>query len=243
MVDGLASTSERQVWFEIRPPSRAEAGAIAEPAADVRVEGRVASGDARPGRRSHYGVGRCGAGESHGQFGNSVQFPAALSGCVLVRLASPETKADVGLPRLVGASHHSPRHYNERARIPALSRWTVGLFPLLPAIASAQTANSQKPGSSDWNRVQTLSPGVATRVYLANDEAPKGNSMVKGRFSSATDTSETIWFRTGQTRTIERSLVSTVRTWRPLKKRYAGSIAGFLPSQSQPPSCRLPGQI
>ena len=78
----------------------------------------------------------------------------------------------------------------------------------------------------DWSRVQALSPGVITRVQLDKNEAPSGGRKIKGFFSSATDTSITLLFADGRTRTIEKRVVRTVRVRRPFKKRYTGFVIG-----------------
>ena len=78
----------------------------------------------------------------------------------------------------------------------------------------------------DWSRVQALSPGVITRVQLDKNEAPSGARKIKGFFSSATDTSITLLFADGRTRTIEKRAVRTVRVRRPFKKRYTGFVIG-----------------
>ena len=78
----------------------------------------------------------------------------------------------------------------------------------------------------DWSKVQALSPGVITRVQLDKNEAPSGGRKIKGFFSSATDTSITLLFADGRTRTIEKRVVRTVRVRRPFKKRYTGFVIG-----------------
>ena len=104
----------------------------------------------------------------------------------------------------------------------------VSVLILFPTVVSAQ---SELPKTSDWNRIHALSSGVVTRVRI-HKHAAQGERDVKGFFSSATDTSITLLFRSGQTGTIDRRAVSAVRVRRPFKRRYAGwviavSVAGM----------------
>ena len=103
--------------------------------------------------------------------------------------------------------------------------WLLSLA-LSPVIVSAQDTEPL-PKASDWNRIHALSPGVTTRVKILKDEAPRGERNVKGFFSSSTDTSITLLFPTGQTRTFEKRAVSTVRVRRPFNKRYTGWVIGI----------------
>ena len=98
----------------------------------------------------------------------------------------------------------------------------------MPAIVSAQAGDNQKPPKvADWNRIHALSPDVITRVRIYKNEAPRGERNLKGFFSSSTDASITILFPTGETKTIEKRVVSTVRVRRPFKKRYTGWAIGI----------------
>ena len=92
------------------------------------------------------------------------------------------------------------------------------LLSLLPSCAAKHMP--------DWSKVQALSPGVITRVQLDKNEAPSGGRKIKGFFSSATDTSITLLFADGRTRTIEKRTVRTVRVRRPFKERYTGFVIG-----------------
>lgn len=103
--------------------------------------------------------------------------------------------------------------------------WFLSLVLSLGTVFAKDTGNL--PKSSDWNRVHTVSPGVVTRVKIIKDEAPRGERNIKGFFSSSTDTSITILFRDGTTRTIEKGTVSTVRVRRPFKKRTTGWVIGI----------------
>ena len=98
---------------------------------------------------------------------------------------------------------------------------TIGLV-----VVSAQDPVNP-PKTSDWNRIRALSPGVITHLKIHRDEAPKGQRRVKGFFTSSTDTSITVVLRTGQSKTIEKRAVSTVRVRRPFKKRYTGWAIGI----------------
>ena len=78
----------------------------------------------------------------------------------------------------------------------------------------------------DWSKVQAVPRGTKTQVLLYKNEAPSGARKIKGFFSSATDTSITLLFADGRTRTIEKRVVRTVRVRRPFKKRYTGWVIG-----------------
>ena len=98
---------------------------------------------------------------------------------------------------------------------------------LFPVAVSAQHQSPRKPPKTvDWNRVHALLPGLVTRVRILKNEAPRGERNVKGFFSSSTDTSITLLFPTGQKRTFEKRVVSTVRVRRPFKKRHTWWIIG-----------------
>ena len=78
---------------------------------------------------------------------------------------------------------------------------------------------------ADWSRVQALPHHRKTTVLLYQDEAPKGNEKIKGRFVSATDDSMTLRLRDGQTRTVGKQAVHKVLTRRPFGKRKTGWFA------------------
>ena len=78
---------------------------------------------------------------------------------------------------------------------------------------------------ADWTRVQALPHHRRTTVLLYQDEAPKGNEKIKGRFVSATDDSITLRLRDGQTRTVGKQVVHKVLTRRPFGKRKPGWFA------------------
>ncbi len=118
----------------------------------------------------------------------------------------------------------SPREPHRRAFGP-LGVWLLSLA-LGPGIAFAQDTG-HLPKAGDWNRIHALSPGEITRVKMLKNEAPRGKRNVKGFFSSSTDTSITILFQDGTTRTIEKGAISTVRVRRPFRKRTTGWVIGI----------------
>ncbi len=118
----------------------------------------------------------------------------------------------------------SPREPHRRAFGP-LAVWFLSLA-LGPGIAFAQDTG-HLPKAGDWNRIHALSPGEITRVKILKKEAPRGERNVKGFFSSSTDTSITILFQNGTTRTIEKGAISTVRVRRPFRKRTTGWVIGI----------------
>ncbi len=117
---------------------------------------------------------------------------------------------------------------NENYRFMSWNRspaWCLSLTLSLGAVFAQDTQNL--PKSSDWNRIPAISPGMVTRVKILKNEAIAGERIVKGFFSSSTDTSITVLFRDGTTRTIERGVISTVRVRRPFKKRTTGWVIGL----------------
>ena len=75
---------------------------------------------------------------------------------------------------------------------------------------------------SDWSKVQALKPGVPITVLLYQDQAPRGNRKIKGRFQSATEDSLTMEGKGGQRHTLQKSAVRKVLVLvhRPIWKRY-----------------------
>ncbi len=85
----------------------------------------------------------------------------------------------------------------------------AGLVLLLVLVGWPPAAAAQMT-KSDWSKVQAVKPGVPITVLLYQDQAPRGNRKVKGRFQSATDDSLTLKMEYGPTRTLPKSVVRGV---------------------------------
>ena len=85
--------------------------------------------------------------------------------------------------------------------------------------------SAKKAKKADWSRVQAVPHNRKTVVRLYQDEAPRGNEKIKGRFESATADSITLVLKDGQTRTVQKQAVRKVLTFRPFAKRWPGWVA------------------
>ena len=97
------------------------------------------------------------------------------------------------------------------ASVPGCGGWSVGPLPT-------------------WPRVQGVKPGTKTEVQLYEDKALQGRKKIKGRFLSATQDSVTLELTERihtdpSTRTIQKSDVRKVMTYRPFAKRWPGWAA------------------
>ena len=80
------------------------------------------------------------------------------------------------------------------------------------------------PPPFDWARVEAVRDGTLLKVQLHEVDARQGSQMIEGRFHAATADSLTLTLDDGQTRTLAKSAIHTVRGPRPIGKRYAGWI-------------------
>ena len=78
---------------------------------------------------------------------------------------------------------------------------------------------------SDWSRVQAVPHNRDTVVRLYQDAAPRESRKIRGRFVSATADSITLRLKDGQTRSVQKTDVRKVLTYRPFVKRWQGWIA------------------
>ena len=76
----------------------------------------------------------------------------------------------------------------------------------------------------DWTRVESLSPGIPTRVRLHIADPVSGRKQIRGLLESADSASITLKLRGGKSRTIEQDHVRKVAVPRKLLKRYTGWI-------------------
>ena len=93
------------------------------------------------------------------------------------------------------------------------------LLLILAGVLPPQAAAKLK---SDWSRVQAVTHNTKAVVLLYQDEAPRENRRIKGRFDSATADSITLVLEDGQRRTLQKSAVRKVLTPLPFRKRGAG---------------------
>ena len=103
--------------------------------------------------------------------------------------------------------------------------------------------SARKAKKADWSRVRAVPHHRKTKVLLYQDEAPRENWRIKGRFVSATGESITLVLKDGQTRTVQKQAVRKVLIHRPFRKRTPGWIAlgitlailAFMPLDSDDP--------
>ena len=85
--------------------------------------------------------------------------------------------------------------------------------------------SARKAKKADWSRVRAVPHHRKTKVLLYQDEAPRENWRIKGRFVSATGESITLVLKDGQTRTVQKQAVRKVLIHRPYVKRWQGWVA------------------
>lgn len=95
------------------------------------------------------------------------------------------------------------------------------LIPV-PAVSNDEV---QPDKFSDWNRIETLSAGVRTKIRFL-EGGSSDDVIVKGRLSSFNETSIVLMLDDGGTQSIQRDSVRVVRVRRSLLKRRMGWIAG-----------------
>lgn len=104
--------------------------------------------------------------------------------------------------------------------------WTI-LALFLIADPAHSSEDKQLVKFEDWNSVQELVPGVRTRVQILKSNVQAGDSRkIKGRLISTTTLSITLLTKEGETRTIPRGSIQTIRVRRPFMKRPAGWVLG-----------------
>ncbi len=78
---------------------------------------------------------------------------------------------------------------------------------------------------ADWSKVQAVSPKTKMEVQFYEDEAPRGDHKIRGRFHLATENTVTLTLEDGRRRTVRKQVVRKVLTRRPFKKRWPGWVA------------------
>ena len=76
----------------------------------------------------------------------------------------------------------------------------------------------------DWTRIESLPPGIPTRVGLHAPDPGSGRKQITGLFESSGTSTITLMLRDGQSKTIEQSHVRKIVARRKVVKRYAGWI-------------------
>ena len=76
----------------------------------------------------------------------------------------------------------------------------------------------------DWTRVESLPPGIPTRVRLHTPDPISGRKQITGLFESSGSSTITLMLRDGQSKTIEQSQIRKIIARRKVWKRYAGWI-------------------
>lgn len=113
-----------------------------------------------------------------------------------------------------------------RAGVRRFSWISLALFLIADPAHSSE--DKQLVKFEDWNSVRELAPGVRTHVQIFKSNVQAGDlRKIKGRLVSATTASITLLTKEGNTRTIQRDSIQTVRVRRPFMKRPAGWILGI----------------
>lgn len=118
---------------------------------------------------------------------------------------------------------------------PVASRWRLAqnmarvvgaLIVLALTPAPAVSSNDVKQDArSDWGRLETIAAGARTKVRFHEGGAAE-SVIVKGHFSSFSETSIVLVLKDGVTQSIQKDSVQFVRVRRPFLKRKAGWIVG-----------------
>lgn len=96
----------------------------------------------------------------------------------------------------------------------------------LTAVPAVSNDDVQQDARSDWSRIETIPAGVRTKVRFHEAGASK-SVIVKGHFSSFSETAIVLVLKDGVTQSIQRESVQFVRVRRPFLKRRVGWIVGL----------------
>ena len=102
-------------------------------------------------------------------------------------------------------------------------RRTLGALVAGVFVVSGGSVEAMPRG--DWMRVESLPPGIPTRVRLHTADPVSGRRQITGLFESSGSSTITLMLRDGQSKTIEQSHVRKIVARRQVVKRYAGWIA------------------
>ena len=112
-----------------------------------------------------------------------------------------------------------------RAGVRRFSWIAVVLFLIANPAHSSEGKQSSK--FEDWNSVREIPTGLRTYVHkFKSSVQPGAPRKIKGRLVSTTPESITLLTKAGETRTIQRESIQTIRFRRPFIKRPAGWIVG-----------------
>ena len=95
----------------------------------------------------------------------------------------------------------------------------------LTPVTAVSSQDVQQDKFSDWNRIETIGAGVRTKVRLLESRSSE-YVIVKGRFSSFSESSIILVLNDGSTQSIQRESVRVVRVRRSFFKRRLGWIVG-----------------
>ena len=135
--------------------------------------------------------------------------------------AARETSDPAVIDALLDAGAN-PRVYSTSDRLP----WDFARKnDKIKGSETYQSLRLARAKRSDWSRVQAVPHNRDTLVRLYQDAVPREKSKIRGRFVSATADSITLRLKDGQTRTVQKTTVRKVLTYRPFVKRWQGWIA------------------
>jgi len=95
---------------------------------------------------------------------------------------------------------------------------------LVAVVLALPGGSAQAMPRSDWTRIESLPPGIPTRVRLHTPDPGSGRKQITGLFESSSTSTITLMLRDGQSKTIEQSRVRKIIARRKVLKRYAGWI-------------------
>ena len=103
-----------------------------------------------------------------------------------------------------------------------IARWFLGA--LVAGVLALSGGSVQAMPRGDWTRVESLPPGISTRVRLHTPDPSSGRKQITGLFESSGSSTITLMLRDGQSKTIKQSHVRKIVARRKVLKRYAGWI-------------------
>ena len=145
-------------------------------------------------------------------------------GLTALHRAARET-ADPAVIEVLLEAGANPRAYSIAGRLPRDFARTNAKIKGSAAYQRLWITSAKKAKKADWSRVQAVPHQRKTEVRLYQDEAPRENRRMKGRFHSATADSITLVLKDGQTRTVHKQAVRKVLIRRPFAKRWPGWAA------------------
>ena len=145
-------------------------------------------------------------------------------GLTALHRAARETSDPAVIEALLDAGA-SPRVSSRAGRLPRYYARKNDKIKDSDAHQRLMIVSARKAKKADWSRVRAVPHHRKTKVLLYQDEAPRENWRIKGRFVSATGESITLVLKDGQTRTVQKQAVRKVLIHRPYVKRWQGWVA------------------